>query len=178
MKYFTPELYLQFNSFDVDEADRADEAWDRGEAAYKERLASIRRHMPSQVVKLSEMCLHDALVVSREEQAQPDGPYSSPVPYLWTAVAIVSVTRGEQVVSLIYCLSDHIMTRDAPEEWRFSKSQEHWLYDEVDMIDDTKGPFIHRILFSTGVTLEVPFTSVIIHKFTVPDVAKVAKQSA
>ena len=57
MKYFTPELYQQFNSFDVDEAERADEAWDRAEVAYKERLASIRRQMPSQVVRLSELCL-------------------------------------------------------------------------------------------------------------------------
>src|SRR5712691_10634768 len=53
MKYFTPELYQQFNSFDVDEAERADEAWDRAEVAYKERLASIREHMPSQAVRLS-----------------------------------------------------------------------------------------------------------------------------
>ena len=87
MKYFTPELYQQFNSFDVDEAERADEAWDRAEAAYKERLASIRKHMPSQVVRLSELCLHDALVVSRVEQVQPagechffDGPYPFPFP--------------------------------------------------------------------------------------------------
>src|SRR5205085_5943268 len=80
MKYFTPELYQQFNSFGVDEAERADEAWDRAEAAYKERLASIRNHMPSPVVKLSELCLHDALVVSRVEQAQPNGPYSFQLP--------------------------------------------------------------------------------------------------
>ena len=57
MKYFTAALYQQFNSFDVDEAERADETWDKAEAAYKERLARIREHMPSQVVKLSELCL-------------------------------------------------------------------------------------------------------------------------
>src|SRR5262249_44883135 len=55
MRYFTPELYQQFNSFDVDEAERADEGWDRAEAAYKERLARIREHLPSQVVRLSEL---------------------------------------------------------------------------------------------------------------------------
>src|SRR5947209_1977788 len=97
MKYFTLELYQQFNSDDVDEAERADEAWDRAEAAYKKRLARIRLHMPSQVVRLSELCLHDALVVSREEQAQPDGPYAAPVPYSWTAVAIISVMNGDEV---------------------------------------------------------------------------------
>jgi hypothetical protein len=185
MKYFTPELYQQFNSDDVEEAERADEAWDRAEVAYKERLASIREHMPSQVVRLSELSLHDALVVSREEQVQPagewrffDGPFRFPFPGLWTAVAIVSVTAGEEVISLIYCLSDHTTTRDTPEGWRFSKLQEQWLYDEVDMMNDRRGPFVHRILLSTGITLEIPFVSVIIHRFTVPAVTKPAKQSA
>ena len=108
MKYFTAELYQQFNSFDVDEAERADEAWDKAEATYKERLARIREHMPSQVVKLSELCLHDALVVSRVEQAEPagafdffDGAHPGPLPFVWTAVAIIAVTLGEEVISLI-----------------------------------------------------------------------------
>jgi len=185
MNYFTPELYQQLNSFDVAAAERADEAWDRAEAAYKERLANIREHMPSQVVKLSELCLHDALVVSRVEQAQPAGEfrfrdelYPFPLPFLWTAVAIVAVTVGEEVVSLIYSLSDHPTSKDAPEGWRFSKLQEQWLYDEVDMINDRRGPFVHRILFSTGVSLEIPFVWVIINRFKMPAVAKVAKQSA
>ncbi|HLN26222.1 MAG TPA: hypothetical protein VK395_00600 [Gemmataceae bacterium] len=178
MKYFTPELYQQFNSFDVNEAERADEAWDCAELRYKERLAIIRTHMPSQVLSLSELCLHDALVVSRVEQELPNGPCSHPMPYMWSSVAIVSVILGEEVISLIYNLSDHIVTRPAPEDWRFSKVEEQWLYDEVDMVNDQGGLFIHRIMFSTGVTLEIPFLSVMIHRFKVPSAAKIAKQSA
>ena len=93
-------------------------------------------------------------------------------------MAIVSVVVGEEVISLIYSLSDHTNTREAPEEWRFSKLQEQWLYDEVDLMNDHRGPFVHRILFSTGITLEIPFVSVIIHRFTVPAVTKLAKQRA
>jgi hypothetical protein len=63
------------------------------------------------------------------------------------------------------------------EGWRFSKLQEQWLYDEVDMMNDRKGPFVHRILFSTGITLEIPFVSVIIHRFTVPAVTKLAQSA-
>ena len=111
----------------------------------------------------------------RENSASSTG-LTVPAPYLWTAVAIVSVTLGEEVISLIYSLSDHTTTREAPEGWRFSKLQEQWLYDEVDMMNDHRGPFVHRILFSTGITLEIPFVSVIIHRFTVPAVTKVAKQ--
>jgi hypothetical protein len=106
----------------------------------------------------------------------PEGTY--PLRFLWTATAIISVTVGEEVISLIYSLSDHITTKDAPEGCRFSKLQEQWLYDEVDLLNDRSGPFVHRILFSTGVNLEVPFVSVIIHRFTLPAVTKVAKQSA
>src|SRR5215469_17502503 len=73
MKYFTPELFMQLNSLDVDEAEQADEKWQQEEAAYKERLATIRGQMPSQVVRLSELCLHDARVVSREEFIEPAG---------------------------------------------------------------------------------------------------------
>lgn len=174
MKYFTPELYLRFNSFDVEEAERADEEWDRAEAEYKERLASIRERMPSPVRALYEQCLHDALVFSPEEQHRPEGWF----PPWWTAVGIVSVSHMDEIVSLNYCLSDHVVTKEAPQGWRFSKVQEQWLYDEVDMLDDRRGPFVHRILLSTGVTLEIPFASVIIHRFKAPVVRKAAKQSA
>ncbi len=175
MKYFTPELYQQFNSFDVAEAEHADELWHTAELAYKQRLMNIREHMPSQAVRLSELCLHDALVVSRVEQVQPAGefrfsdePHRFPLPLLWTAVAMVAVTVGEEIISLFYSLSDHTSTKEAPEGWRFSKLQEQWLYDEVDMLNERAGPFVHRILLSTGITLEIPFVSVIIHRFTVP----------
>ena len=178
MKYFTPELYQQFNSLDVEEAERADEAWDKAEAAYKERLVSIREHMPSRVVKLSELCLHDALVVSRVEQVQPAGDGPPFPPGFWTAVAIVSVSLGGEIVSLIYSLSDFTTVKDAPAGWRFSKHDEQWLYDEVDLIDDPRGLFVHRILFSTGVTLEIRFASVIIHRFKMPAATKRAKHSA
>jgi hypothetical protein len=184
MKYFTPELYMQFNSFDVDEAEQADVAWAKEEVAYKERLASIRDQMPSQVLRLSGLCLHDALVLSRQEYVEPAGvphffpdPYPFPLP-VWSAVAIVSVALGDEVISLIYCLGDHPTTREAPEGWRFSNLQEQWLYDEVDQIGDRRGLFVHRILFSTGVTLDIPFVSVLIHRFKVPVAASAAKQTA
>ncbi len=77
-----------------------------------------------------------------------------------------------------YFLSDHTHTREAPEGWRFSKLQEQWLYDEVDLMNDHRGPFLHRILLSTGITLEVPFMSVVIHRFTMPAGTQLAQQIA
>jgi hypothetical protein len=185
MKHFTPQLYQQFNSFDVDEAERADEAWDREEVAYKERLNSILPHLPSQIVKLSQLCLHDGEVLSRTEVAEPIGgiklfgetfPY--PMPF-WTAVATIFVRLGDELVALLYSLVDHVRTIPAPDDWRFSKEQEQWLYDEVDIdVDDRRGPFVHRILFSTGISIEIRFANVIIQKVKLPVVTQLAKHSA
>ena len=71
---------------------------------------------------------------------------------------------------LIYCLSDGVQTRSY-REWPFSKEGEHWLYDELELIDSERRPmfpggFVHRILLSSGVELEIPFTTLFIHEFS------------
>ncbi len=93
-------------------------------------------------------------------------------------MAIVSVTLDREIVSLIYSLSDRVLTTTAPEGWRSSKLQEHWLYDEVDWLDNHRGPFVHRILLSTGVALEAPFVSVIVHRFALPTAKGATKRTA
>lgn len=185
MKYFTPLLFQQFNSPDDAVANRADAAWDEAELAYKHHLETFRDRLPSQVRALSEVCLHDAEILSRTEAFQPaylelpfalHGPHSGsssgessfPLPF-WSALGIVSVEQGGQAISLIYGLTDNIRECLAPEDWKFSKAKEHWLYDEIDWSGERPIPhFFHRILLSTGVVLEIPFASVFIHKFALP----------
>jgi hypothetical protein len=174
MRYFTPELFMQFNSFDPEEAERADEAWDKAETAYKEQVERIREAWPESVRKLSSLCLHDTDVLSREEQFVlmepfPEGPGAFRHTYpFWTAIAGVSVRQGDEILTLFYVLADRMKVREAPDGWRFSRLREHWLYDEVDFLCDNHGPFVHRILLSTGVTLEIPFTGVGFHKIPLP----------
>jgi hypothetical protein len=173
MRFFTPELYVRFNSPDDEEADRANEEWEEAIRNYRERLEAIRGRMPAQVSKLADLCLHDAEVLARTEEFQAVGLSMSdefPLPLsLWSAVAIISVKQGGEILSLIYSLCDRMRVFPSPDNWPFSKSREHWLYDEVDVVSDRRGgPFIHRILLSTGVVLEIPFTSVVIHRFAVP----------
>ena len=55
MRFFTPELYLKFNSPSDVEADVADEAWESAIQAYRRYLDGVRDTMPSQVVKLTEL---------------------------------------------------------------------------------------------------------------------------
>jgi hypothetical protein len=174
MQFFTPQLYRQFNSPDDEEADRADQAWEEAIRAYHRRLDEIRDRMPSQVLRLTELSLHDAEVLSRVEEIQaggsmfyPELPVALPV---WSAVAIVTVKLDGEALSLIYGLCDRLRVIEAPPDWPFSREREHWLYDEVDVASKRPGgPFVHRILLSTGVMLEILFNSVVIHRFRLPE---------
>lgn len=171
MRYFTRQLYQAFNSPDDRVADRADEAWEAAIREYRKHLDGIRDRVPANVLKLSELDLHDAEVLSRVEDVQPGGPPNavgsnrSLAVASWSAVAIVTVRRGDDLVSLIYGLWDHVREHPAPDDWPFSRRNEHWLYDEVDGAQDGPAPFVHRILFSSGVELEIPFVTVVIHRF-------------
>src|SRR5262249_8543019 len=152
-----------------EEADRADEAWEAAIEKYRKHLEGLRDRMPSNVAKLADLNLHDAEILSRGEEIQPGAPCfypDFPFPFpsaFWSALGIVSVRVGGDILSLIYCLCDHIREYSAPDDWPFSKLREHWLYDEVDVASEGRGPFIHRILLSSGIELEIPFVSVVIH---------------
>src|SRR5260370_23232966 len=132
MRFFTPELYMQFNSPDDEVSDRANQAWEDALRGYKQLLETIRPRMPSQVRKVSELCLHDAEVLGFEQEIQSLFPF--PEPFwpgpLWSAVAILSLKQECTVWSLIYMLWDRVRHNAATEEWQFSKSPKLWLYDE------------------------------------------------
>src|SRR4051794_15231145 len=185
MRYFTRSLYQQFNSPDDEVADRADEVWEAALVDYGKHLDGIPARMPATVSKLADLNLHDAEILSRVEEIQPGAPvfyadFPFPGPFaLWSAVGIVTVRMGNQFLSLIYCLWDHIRVDPAPEDWQFSKLREHWLYDEVDIVSEKPGPFVHRILLSSGVQLEVPFSTVVIHSFPAhPEPANAGKKQS
>jgi len=125
--------------------------------------ATVRPELTPTAAKLAELCLHDALVISRTERTE-----------LAPTVSIVSVAIGDEIVSLFYSLGARAVVHDAPADWRFSKLDEQWLYDEIDVTTaiDSRPLFVHRIRFSTGVTMEIPFHVVIIHRFEVPAAVK------
>jgi hypothetical protein len=161
MKFFTLQLYQQFNSFDDVEAERANEAWEQAIIAYKQQLDSVRDCMSSQLIILSELCLHDAEVLKREEFTDINETMS---------VAVITLRLNEEIISLFYCLWDHIRVNDAPDNWHGSKFKEYWLYDEVQVYDKCRFTnFMHSIMLSTGVVLDIPFTSVVIHRFFIPE---------
>ena len=52
MLFFTPELYLRFNSRDTETALAADAEWEAAIVRYHEHLATLSDKMPSQVTEL------------------------------------------------------------------------------------------------------------------------------
>jgi hypothetical protein len=167
MKFFTPELFIKYNSSDDDEADRADEKWEAAIRAYREHLAGLRDQMPSQVKKLADLCLHDAEFLACDQPTEPFFPSLSFEPFaFWSGFAILSIRQGNKIVSLIYLLWDRVRKYEPCEEWPFSERRTHWLYDEVDVSPNERRLFFHRVLLSDGVIMEIPFHSALIHSFS------------
>lgn len=167
MKYFTPQLYQQFNSPDEAEAARASEAWDEAILAYNRGLEAIKPQMSDSVRQLSELCLHDAEILAREDK---DSDL-----HLWPFGAmILTLQQEDEIISLFYALRDDVCTMQAPLSWRFSKVRPHWLYDEVHVSQQSRVPrYTHHILLSTGEVLLVPFVSVLIHRARLVQAARV-----
>ena len=183
MLFFTPELYARFNSSDEREADEADEAWERASVRYRKHLDGIRDRMPSAVRKLADLCLHDVELLAFDQAVEPAflTPHAptAPFPY-WSATAVLSVRSESGIATLFYVLWDRTREVPSPEDWPFSKEHVHWLYDEIDTHAGQPGLFLHRILFSDGRVVEIPFMSVIVHNIFLVSVEKsdMARQSA
>jgi hypothetical protein len=179
MRFFTPELYVQFNSTDDEVADTAYREWEAAVERYAQYLAPFRERLPSQVRKLTELSLHDGVILARGEEIQAggtpilhDGPPHELLRFFlpfWTAICVITVKDENTIRSLIYCLRDGVQIR-THRDWPFSKQGEHWLYDELELISSERSPipvgFIHRVLLSSGVELEIPFSTLFIHEFS------------
>jgi hypothetical protein len=186
MLFFTPELYLRYNSQDDKIALAADAEWEAEIVRYHQHLDIVRQKMPVQVDELSSLCLHDGDILKRQEQL---GPLSSgcfegwPGPPqllpLWYRFATLFVRLEDELVTLFYFLCDHMTEQPAAQDWPFSKKREHWLYDEVHWQGDDSGRFTHLILLSSGVVLTIPFVTVLISRVPLsPGSAESCKQSA
>jgi len=186
MLFFTPELYRCYNSQDDEIALAADAEWEAAIVRYHQHLATLREKMPSQVVELSRLCLHDGEILQRQEQQHPlsigcfeDWPGPPRLWPFWYGLATLAVRLDNELVTLFYFLCDHMNEQPAAKDWPFSKKREHWLYDEVHWQGGDCGRFAHLILLSSGVVLTIPFGTVLISRVPLSPVsAESGKQSA
>ncbi len=149
MKYFTPELYVEFNSDNLAVADVADTNWEKATADYRKHIAKIGGRLPGKARELAEsLCLHDAVYM---------GYLKAPVPKSSAELAVVAVEKADDVILLIYVLADEPSFGAPYEADVFSDVAVHWLYDEVDALES--GVFSHDILLSNGRTLSVKFVA-------------------
>lgn len=174
MKFFTPELYVKFNSSVDSEADEANQAWENAIEAYEAHLKSLRGNMPSRIGEIADKsCFHDAEILSvSEENSQSQGLFP------WTplsSLGILTLKQEDQIIVLIYLLWTGIRRSPAVKRWKFSSRKRHWLYDEIDVDSRYPGCYWHNILTSDGSTIEVPFFDVHVRKLDLrnflPDVA-------
>ena len=180
MKFFTPELYLRYNSLDDSEADRAEEEWERKIREYKSFLVDHSKEMNDRVRSLAEsLNLHDAELLSLQE----DVPPPSPTPFLFPLpVATVSLRNNGTFTNIFYLLWREIDQSAPREDWGFSKLRTHWLYDEIDFETRQTYPTLywHRILLSDSRVISIPFFDVVVQAFAEqsPETAILTKRRA
>jgi hypothetical protein len=149
MKYFTPELYLQFNSPDPSLAETAQQAWEDAVERYHQHIAEIGPRMTASARQVvNSLCLHDAEYVGIELTFLPEQNGK---------LAIVMVHQGKMAVFLVYMLlQEPLIEEFAP--WPFSKEHVHWLYDEFDV--QSGGGYQHQVLLSDGRVVTLRFRDI------------------
>jgi hypothetical protein len=166
MRFFTPELYLRFSSNDDAIADQADREWEVAVQAYQQHLQHIHSQLPDDVRKLTQLCLHDAELLKYEH---------SPAAQSWPETVILAVQQGQTMSTAIYLIAGHPAEIPAPANWSVGRGPVQWLYDEVAVAE--RG-YKHRILFSDGHVLVIPFQSVILHTFAIHLPEQIYRQTA
>lgn len=172
MRFFTPELYLRFNSSNDEVADRANEEWETALVEYRKHLDQIWDQIPDDGKQLAELCLHDAELLDPKQSVKPL--------FFRPAIVILPLIQDGHLVTVIYKLSETVREHPPLSNWPFSRLRTHWLYDEIDIDGKQRGPFVHRVLLSDGRVLEIPFVSALIRSVPLspPSGAEAARTSA
>jgi hypothetical protein len=122
-------------------------------------LKEHRAGMPPHVRKLAEKCcFHDAVLLGRQTHGL-NGIHSSKDNRILT----LGLRQGDQTIVLYYTLGDSPQEFKRSRSWPFSSEHKHWLYNEISVADGVE--YVHRILWSDGSELEIPFTDVIVDRF-------------
>jgi len=162
MKYFTPELWLDFNSGDWASASKK---YDRRLSAYRKHLQNILPRLPRDARRFfREVCLlHDGTLVRLETgdhiEAQTRKVVSGKAGRQAGVRMLVLTEGGEFTYALHYKEVVRVQVKFPAEAVLFPISRHanfgDWGYDELSAVTD--GIFRHGILFSSGATITIDF---------------------
>jgi hypothetical protein len=150
MNYFTRQRFLALQERGDDAMDAADAAWADAVAHYQAYLETIRPEMPEPVRELVDgFYLHDARVLSMGRRGD-------------TFVTSLQLdVPPNELLTITYDLAGvpEIMQDLFP--WARAGAAPAWLYDEIELIEKVEPKhFVHRILFSNGWEVHLPFRGV------------------
>lgn len=161
MKFFTPDLYLRFNSQNDDEADQANAEWEAALRGYEQRIATL----DGSARELTSLNLHDAEILLEEQRTLTiEGTRLS-------RLELVLRRDDGEIFCLYYVLSADVVKTSPPAAWPFSSMPRLWLYDEADSKPDSNNEYSHRILLSDGTVMAIPFHSVTVQRRSLRAVA-------
>ena len=150
MKFFTPDLYMRYNSLDEKISAEADAEWEQAIENYQRHLHAMP--LTENVKKLSKQCFHDALFLDKTMH---------PVRFAsqFVEVTTLLLRQSDRLIQLIYSGKEPVSIDHSP-EWNLWESAKRWLYDEIDIAENDPRMFLHRILWSDGNVLTIPFADV------------------
>ena len=154
MRYFTPDLVRKLNAPNGETVDEVAERWEEAIQSYQKHLQRLRREMPSALQPVTNLSLHDWNVITITVDKHGAGRKAGSV--------LVALKDNGNLIFLRYSLTQKLRRIDSPEGWPFKHDAVDWLYDEVDADKRDEKSFVHRILFSDGTTLVIPFATCIV----------------
>jgi hypothetical protein len=150
MKYLTPELYVKINDAKDDEVESLYEQWNAAGVNARAHLQRVKDKLPPKMQQFCDtLCLHDAEIVSIDVSGGENGTR--------TPVAIIGVRQDTRLIWLVYDLYSEptITTPVTSDAFAAGAEQRHWLYDEIDVLDEPRCR--HEIFLSTGEVIELIF---------------------
>jgi hypothetical protein len=173
MKYFTPQLWLGFNSRSTRRRDAAFKAWDLRLSAYRKSLRKILPGLGSKAQKFfgDVLVLHDSTLTRLEVG---DGIHHSEHEFGPADVKRRKITVRMLVFSdsrnLLYVLEYKGVTKvelDFPGKLELFPVEMYpnfgdWGYDEL--TSPTTGLYRHEILFASGASIVVEFGDLTFHR--------------
>lgn len=145
MNYFKAEMVNEMFSDGIDQ-EAVDLRWQEVCDQYDDHLAKIEERLPQAARNLaSKVGLHGGRVL---HHAPADGGYDF-------TVRLSDQDMGELLCVLEYELESYGWCQTLHEGDGFVVGEARWLYDEWDITDD--GVFVHRILLTTGLEVELTF---------------------